>query len=218
MNTTDTSVARAVHDVPSVSGTTRDASDGRIALRLRNRQRVIDAVIELVNEGNEVPTMTDIVERAGVSERSVFRYFHDVNDLVLTSMATVLERIQPARTIDNLGCGSFDDRLEGWVASRQATTQQTLPFASLVGRFRTTSEFSVMVDAVLAMVRAQIEDQFAPELQQCSPERGAQKVDILIALSSLEGVDILSRQLDRDVQQVGDRLRLAARSLFADFV
>lgn len=204
---------RAPAGVPSPSGTTRDASDGRIALRLRNRQRVIDAMIDLVTSGVAEPSMASIIEQAGVSERSVFRYFNDVTDLVLTSMWTVLERIEPARAIANLGEGPLDDRIAAWVGSRIAITRQTVPFAALVARFRSTPEFQTTVLGALERVRSQIADQFAPELSQRTPDERDQVIDLLMTLSGLEGVDVLVRQLGLDEVQVEQRLTLLVRAL-----
>lgn len=204
-------------EVPSASGTTRDASDGRIALRLRNRQRVIDAVIHLVSNGNQEPSMVDIIEQAEVSERSVFRYFNDITDLVLTSMWTVLERVEPARAITNLGDGPLEERMDAWVSSRIAITRQTLPFAALVARFRNTPEFAKVVVGVVAVVRAQVEDQFAPELTQLPLDRREQVLDLLMSISSLESFDIFTRQLGLDEEQVAERLMLMLRALFAEF-
>ena len=55
--------------------------DGRRARRERNREAVVDAVLELLREGNLRPSTDQIAERAGLSPRSLFRYFDDVDDL-----------------------------------------------------------------------------------------------------------------------------------------
>ena len=60
--------ARAV-DAPEVPG------DGRLARRDRNRIAVLDAAIELFAEGVLDPTPDDVATRAGISARSVYRYF-----------------------------------------------------------------------------------------------------------------------------------------------
>lgn len=55
--------------------------DGRRARRERNREAVVDAVLELLREGHLRPSTDQIAERAGLSPRSLFRYFDDVDDL-----------------------------------------------------------------------------------------------------------------------------------------
>src|SRR3954467_7083479 len=55
--------------------------DGRKRRRHQNREAVIDALIELFEEGSYTPSSGEIAERAGISPRSLFRYFDDVDDL-----------------------------------------------------------------------------------------------------------------------------------------
>jgi hypothetical protein len=46
--------------------------DGRTERRDRNRTAVLDALLDLVEEGNLAPTVPEISERCGISHRSVF--------------------------------------------------------------------------------------------------------------------------------------------------
>jgi AcrR family transcriptional regulator len=55
--------------------------DGRRLRREQNRAAVIDALIQLFEEGSYTPSSGEIAERAGISPRSLFRYFDDVDDL-----------------------------------------------------------------------------------------------------------------------------------------
>ena len=58
-----------------------EAPDGRRLRSERSRQAIIDAVAELVEEGNLVPTAQQASERAGVGIRTVFRHFSDMESL-----------------------------------------------------------------------------------------------------------------------------------------
>ena len=55
--------------------------DGRRLRRHQNREAVIDALIALFEEGSYTPSSGEIAHRAGISPRSLFRYFDDVDDL-----------------------------------------------------------------------------------------------------------------------------------------
>ena len=55
--------------------------DGRRLRRAQNRQAVLDALVGLFEDGVYQPTTNEIAERAGISPRSLFRYFDDVDDL-----------------------------------------------------------------------------------------------------------------------------------------
>ncbi len=61
-------------------------SDGRKARGLRNREAVVDAILELLGEGNGNPTAREIADRAQVSLRSVFRHFEDLDSLFLAAI------------------------------------------------------------------------------------------------------------------------------------
>ena len=45
------------------------AVDGRTARRDRNRTAVLDAILDLIQEGNPLPTVAEISERSGTSHR-----------------------------------------------------------------------------------------------------------------------------------------------------
>jgi AcrR family transcriptional regulator len=55
--------------------------DGRRLRRTQNREAVLDALLSLFEEGEYAPSTNEVAERAGISPRSLFRYFDDVDDL-----------------------------------------------------------------------------------------------------------------------------------------
>ncbi len=55
--------------------------DGRTARSARTRAAVVTAVLELVRAGNPRPTAKEIAARAGISLRSVYVHFEDLDDL-----------------------------------------------------------------------------------------------------------------------------------------
>jgi AcrR family transcriptional regulator len=55
--------------------------DGRRLRRTQNREAVLDALVALFEEGEYAPSTNEVAERAGISPRSLFRYFDDVGDL-----------------------------------------------------------------------------------------------------------------------------------------
>jgi AcrR family transcriptional regulator len=69
----------------------QDRIDGRTARRDRNRAAVLDAVIDLFAEGNLTPGVHEVAERSGVSLRSVYRYFDDVDDLIAAAIDRGIE-------------------------------------------------------------------------------------------------------------------------------
>jgi TetR/AcrR family transcriptional regulator of autoinduction and epiphytic fitness len=98
--------------------TTATAMDGRTIRRERNRSRVVEAMLELIDEGELQPTVEQVVERSGISARSVFRYFDGLDDLRRAVMHRNFQRIEPMLAVDHIGRGSFDDRVARFVETR----------------------------------------------------------------------------------------------------
>jgi AcrR family transcriptional regulator len=77
--------------------------DGRTARAVRTREAIVDATLALLAEGDVRPTAPRISERAGVSVRSVFQHFDDLETLyaavgarVAEQVAALIEPIDPA--------------------------------------------------------------------------------------------------------------------------
>ena len=58
-----------------------DRGDGRQARRALSRQRIIEAAIQLATEQGLEPTADRVVELAGITPRTVFRHFEDMEAL-----------------------------------------------------------------------------------------------------------------------------------------
>ncbi|MGB3736979.1 MAG: TetR/AcrR family transcriptional regulator [Ilumatobacter sp.] len=195
--------------VPSSSGTTRGENDGRVALRLRNRQRVIDALIELVDDGDISPSMDAIVLRSGVSERSIFRYFTDLADLSISAVRAVVERAEPLHVIEDMGEGTLDHRIDEMIAARLRVARRTHAFGTLARRkLALTAEIQQALRNVIVMLRFQFSRQFAPELGAMSDDEATMVTDTLTALFSYEGLDVMWHQLDNDHEAVAERWRM----------
>jgi AcrR family transcriptional regulator len=67
--------------------------DGRSARRSRNRAAVLDAFLDLLEDGVDWPTADEIAARSGVSARSIFRFFADLNELQDAGIARQFERV-----------------------------------------------------------------------------------------------------------------------------
>lgn len=61
--------------------------DGRVARRLENRQRILDALFALIRSGRPHPTLREIAAKAGVTSRTLLNHFPDVGSLLLAAAA-----------------------------------------------------------------------------------------------------------------------------------
>src|SRR5665213_888534 len=87
-------------DTPDIPDGQEDLeSDGRRLRRSRNREAVVDALLALYSEGNLDPSAADVAERSGLSPRSLFRYFTDVDDLARAAIARQYALLMPLAVI-----------------------------------------------------------------------------------------------------------------------
>lgn len=63
------------------------ASDGRVARRLENRGRIVDALFVLIRSGRPHPTLKEIADKAGVTSRTLLNHFPDVRSLLSAAAA-----------------------------------------------------------------------------------------------------------------------------------
>ncbi len=167
--------------------------DGRTARRQRNKDAVLDSLIELSNELDGEPTIEAIAERAGVSYRSVYRYFDDRTDLMLSAITRVMGELWPIFEIDHMGEGSLDERISGLVDARLAAYRKLAPLTRIAVRLRANDPaVAEGYDRVREYLRAQLVSQFQPEFSAMpARERGA----VLAALDSafqFESLDYLA--------------------------
>lgn len=164
--------------------------DGRTARRDRNRDAVLDAVLDLFAEDALAPSAAQVAERSGVSLRSVYRYFDDIDELVRAAIERNLQRVRPLFLVEGLGEGPLADRAERLVASRLRLYDEVGPLmrATLLHAGE-NAILAERLDTVRTMLADQVQQMFAPELARLSgPERrGTDAVlDQLVTFESIE--------------------------------
>jgi AcrR family transcriptional regulator len=179
------------------------STDGRSLRRERNRDSVIEALLALVREGNMDPGGAEIAERAGVSHRSVFRYFDDLGDLIRTAIETELGRAYALGLIDDLGEGTFAHRLDALVDARIRMFDFTHGIISLA-RVRSFAipEIDDQFIELAATARDQISKQVAPELDRVPAAERDSVVDAAQCLASWDSYDWHKRILGHDDDEI----------------
>ena len=78
-------------------------ADGRRQRSEASRERIVDAMLELVGEGMVTPSADAVAERAGVGLRTVFRHFENMEGLYREINASMTAEVQPmfARPFEN---------------------------------------------------------------------------------------------------------------------
>jgi AcrR family transcriptional regulator len=166
--------------------------DGRAERRERNRASVVEALLDLYREGQLAPSAELIARRAGVSPRSLFRYFDDVDALVHEAVGQQQARLAPMLAVRIDPGRSFDDRLDALVALRLDLYDAMGPVARVARAIASQQPVVAQeLRRIRRVLRDQLEAAFAPEL---AVQRGAARARALAAadvLASWESVDLL---------------------------
>lgn len=104
-------------------------ADGRRVRREQNREAVLDAMVSLFEAGSYQPTTDEIALRAGISPRSLFRYFTDTDDLSRAVIDRELLVSQPLLDADVDGDAPLDERIAGLVTARVRLFEAIAPTA-----------------------------------------------------------------------------------------
>jgi len=196
-------------------GEPTDITDGRTLRRRRNRDAVIESLIGLINEGDLNPTIDKVAERAGVSARSIFRYFTDLNDLARTAVETEMRRVLPMGMITDIGEGSFDERVESMISARIRVISSTWRLLR-VARSKSTAipEIDRGLGVIADMFHDQFRRHFEPELSQLD---AVEAEELSLTLSMTIGYDVYDlkrRRFDKTDEEIADGWRvLLTRSL-----
>ena len=188
--------------------------DGRTARAVRTKDAIVDATLALIDEGDLRPTGPRIAERAGVSVRSIFQHFDDLDALfsavghrVVMRIAGLLSPIDPALDLP--------ERLTSFVAQRVEVLESLTPVlrAALVhaasstvirGQFENGHQFLV----------AQVDQVFAPEIAAAGPDGTTLRDGLVVALS-WPSWDLLRGAQGRSVEEARGVADAMVRALLA---
>ena len=72
-----------------------DRVDGRRERGRSSYRRIVEAMMELIVEGDLSPSAARVAEEAGIGLRTVFRHFDDMDALYAEITRTITERVMP---------------------------------------------------------------------------------------------------------------------------
>jgi TetR/AcrR family transcriptional regulator, regulator of autoinduction and epiphytic fitness len=171
--------------------TSAPVADGRAARKAATRDAIADALLDLLAEGHLRPTAREIAARAGISLRSIYVHFDDLEDLLCVAARRHFARMAPMLE-PTPNVGSTRARVEGLVQRRVnlyanmgaigRATQLQAPFSPTLER---------IVRDARAHSKKEIERLFAPELDALEPTRRAHAaaiVEVLVSSSAWEAL------------------------------
>lgn len=102
-------------------------SDGRVRRGAKNREAIVNALFDMIGEGELQPTAEQVATRAGVQVRTVFRHFEDMASLNGEISARLRDEIVPMlREISRTG--GVEERARGLVRARAAAYERMAPY------------------------------------------------------------------------------------------
>lgn len=162
--------------------------DGRTQRRERNREAVIEALLDIIRTGEMEPSAAAIADRAGVSHRSVFRYFADLDDLVRTAVDHEFKTVYPLGLIPDIGQGSLERRVDALIDSRLRVYSATFQVSEMARmRSATIPAIDERMRIISDVLRTQIRRNFALELEERAGDPTTEfMVDAAMVLTSFE--------------------------------
>ena len=168
--------------------TAAEPLDGRRLRREQNRDAVVDALVGWFEDGVYEPSSAQIAERAGLSPRSLFRYFDDVDDL---NRAAIAQQLATARPLLDPRVGPDDPlrlRVERLVDARIRLYDAITPGARAA---RITAHRHPLVAKQVADSRAYLRDQIRLLFRRELAGDRAALLPALDALCSFETFELL---------------------------
>jgi len=114
--------------------------DGRHQRSQQSRQRIIDAIIELVNEGVLEPTAEQVSARAGLAMRTVFRHFSDMDSLYREIHRRMYARVQ-AIADEGIEAEDWQATLHNLIDRRSRLHEEMMPMRLSADALRHRSTF-----------------------------------------------------------------------------
>lgn len=157
--------------------------DGRTARAVRTRGSLVDATIALVEAGDLRPTAPRIAEQAGVSVRSVFQHFDDLESLFSAVGSRVVEQILPLVTpID--GSAPLAERTRHLVVQRCQINEAITPINRAAILYAPTSAtITRQFNDGHQFASDHVTEVFASELARAGARRTALHDSLVTALS-----------------------------------
>lgn len=188
--------------------------DGRRARRERNRNAVLDAVLEMFSEELLVPTIEKAAERSGMSLRSVYRYFPDPEALTQAAIERNMAKLVPLGLLHAIGEGPFEQRLDDFVQMRIRLFERAAPaFRAGVHHAPAIVTVRTNLHETRRLLSEQFAAHFAPELDALSGVERQRAESAADLLSQFDSIDVLRRHRRLTIAETADVIASSLRRL-----
>lgn len=200
----------------NVSATDTGKQDGRTLRSERTRRKIIASVIALVKEGSTQLRTGDIAARAGISVRSIFQHFPDLEALYLAVadefVRDVVSELRPVVSV-----GPTDRRVDLLIEERARVNELVMPMRPLAARFEAVSDAAAKhAQFGRELQRRRTEAALATELLTLSDGERRLLLDAIQAATDWESWIVLRKHSKLDFEQASAVWKRIAHALVAD--
>jgi AcrR family transcriptional regulator len=188
-----------------------DTADGRALRSERSRRKIVDALFDLVGDGNPMPTARQVAERADLGIRTVFRHFADMDSLFEEMAARLRSEVKESLGTE-ISDGTVSERLDELVRLRCQFYERVSPYWKATEAQRSRSSFLTEThESEAPKLRTNL---FAwlPEFKTLP----AELTDALEMIMSPEAWHRLRTEQKLGIKRAAAAMRRAAFSLCAD--
>lgn len=188
--------------------------DGRTARKNSNRDAVVEAAMKLFEAGNKNPKMEDIAAAAGVSVRSAYRYFSNVEEITQAAAVENLAKYGALFEVENLGVGTLDERIRNLVSSRMRLFDEAhAMIAAVMAHIYEDNFIGNMLAWRLQHMYLQNLEMFSAELSRLPALESQQIAAALDGILSFDNAESMRRRLGFTSGAVADAMIYAFHRL-----
>jgi AcrR family transcriptional regulator len=189
------------------------SEDGRSARSQRTRDAVVESLLAWIRDGNLRPTAKDIAERAGISVRSVYVHFDDLDDLFCAAsarqgrdLAAVIEVIPTDLP--------FAERLDRFVDQRARAFEMVMPVKRAAALQEPFSQpLAQLLDGMRRLQRDELARLFAAELDGAPVDERDARLEAAHVLSVEESWSHLRNHGRLGVAETAAAVRVGLRAV-----
>ncbi len=188
--------------------------DGRHARAERTHQAIVNALLDLAEEGNLSPTAQQIADRADIALRSIRQHFASREALFLAAAETHSQRRVASAVIVR---GTLKERVAGFVRARSLVLEQT---SALRRAASLEEESSQTITRVMSGVnrarRSEVLRAFDKEFERKSAKDRKRLVDALDLASCGRSWDAMRREMNLSTGDARGVMETTLSKLLAD--
>lgn len=150
--------------------------DGRRQRSARSQAAIVDAFLALLKSDGQRPSVDAVANRSGVSVRSIFRHFEDLDSLYAAAVDQRVDAVLASWDTGSVAAsGKIADRVDATVEARSKLFEQLANVAPLLEVMRGSNE---TVEAAAAKVSAATRAQAAATFGAEFKKAGSAKKDL----------------------------------------